>query len=402
MRSLVKQFLFALAVLPPMLAAWDSWAQSFSGFDSNTLSPVSGTQSSWGLKIVVLNVGQADAIIVLAPNGDVVLVDSGKTKTAGNQVADYLGSETLNGVGGLSSIDLLYTTHYDSDHIGGLPRIVERGIRIRKAFDQGISGRRSMLTSNNNPTVYSKYVAAVGDPNNNQRQDANEPNFVRHKLHYGHIENIGQRDQIEIRTVSVRGDTEGTAHDDDLDPQNKGLAFDENPGSIALLIRLGEFEFYTAGDQTDNDWKSKPDVEERLLNSGAIPGGNDVDVIKVNHHGSDTSTSKALVSQMDPEVAVISTKYTAGDKLPKKIALKQFEDNRAYVLITGDALNPADQTYTDSGATNEDDSYIPSDEAVFHNQGNVEILVSVDGSRYTVRGDSFAKTFSAVDASNQH
>lgn len=402
MRSLVRHFLFTFAILAPVLVAWEAPAQSFSGFDSSTLPPVSRTLGNWGLKIVVLNVGQADAIVVLAPNGDVVLIDSGKTKSAGNQVVDYLGNETLNGVGDLSSIDLLYTTHYDSDHIGGLPRIVERGIRIRKAFDQGISGKRSMLTSNNNPTIYSKYVTAVGDPNNNQSQDADEPNFVRHKLHYDHLETIGREDQIEIRTVSVRGDTEGTTHDDDLDPENKGSSFDENPGSIALLIRLGEFEFYTAGDQTDDDWKSKPDVEEKLLNSGAIPGGNDIDAIKVSHHGSDTSTSEALVLQMDPEVAVVSTKFTARDKLPKKIVLKQFEDNRAYVLITGDAVNPVDQTYTDSGATNQDDNYTPSDEAVFHNQGNVEILVSPDGSRYTVRGGSFAKTFSAIDADNQH
>ena len=34
------------------------------------------------------------------------------------------------------------STHYDSDHIGGLPRLVERGLGIEKAFDQGPSGKR--------------------------------------------------------------------------------------------------------------------------------------------------------------------------------------------------------------------------------------------------------------------
>ena len=55
---------------------------------------------------------------------------------------------------------------------------------------------------------------------------------------------------------------------------------------------------------------------------------------------------------------------------------------------------------TDSGATTEDDGFAVSDEAVFNNQGNVTVLVSVDGSRYTVIGDSFARTFSAVDGDN--
>ena len=172
-------------------------------------------------------------------------------------------------------------------------------------------------------------------------------------------------------------------------------------------MRLGEFEFYTAGDQTDNDWKSKPAVEESIIDSGAIPGGHDVDVLKVSHHGSDTSTSHDFVAALDPEVAVISTKFTRSDKLPKKIALKQLQENRCCVLITGDGRNPDTgdpddpdtRDFTDA-STPDDDSFTVDSEAVFNNQGNVTILVSVDGGRYTVIGDSFAKTFSAVDGDN--
>ncbi len=40
-------------------------------------------------------------------------------------------------------------------------------------------------------------------------------------------------------------------------------------------------------------------------------------------------------------------------------------------------------------------------EAVFNSQGNVTVLVSRDGTRYTVVGDGFVKTFSAVDSDNQ-
>ncbi len=395
----IAQFLVALPLLVGCPLINTALAQTFDGFDSATLQPV--TTIDWGLKIVVLNVGQADAILLLAPNGDVVLIDSGKTKSAGNQVADFLGSPTLNGIGNLRTIDLLYTTHYDKDHIGGLPRIVERGVRIRKAFDQGISGKRSMTTATGKKSAYAKYVEAVDDSNNNLTQDSNEPNFVRHRIHYGHIETIGKQDQVEIRTVSVRGDTEGDAHDFDRDPEGQDHNFDENPGSIALLITLGEFEFYTAGDQTDDDWKSEPPIEEAVLDSGAIPNGNDIDVIKVNHHGSDTSTSNALSTKMDPEVVIISTKFTRRDKLPKQISLKQFQENRTYVLITGDGLNPDTQEYTKSSATTEDDAFDPLDTAIFNNQGNVTVLVARDGSRYTVIGGSFARTFSSEDGENQ-
>jgi hypothetical protein len=280
-----------------------------------------------------------------------------------------------------------------------MKKITERGVHIRKAFDQGVSNIRSVTTATGRISYYGKYAKAVGDPNGNLIQDADEPNFVRHRIAHGHVERIGLEDNVEIRCVAVRGDTEGTANDLALDPATGGANFDENPGSIALLIRLGEFEFYTAGDQTDNDWKTKPAVEESVIRSGAVPGGNDIDLIKVSHHGSDTSTSDDLVESMDPEVAIISSTLTSHG-LPKKIVIKQFQENRCFVLITGDGIDASTGDYTDSGATNEDDAFTVSDAAVFNNQGNVTVLVSVDGSRYTVVGDSFAKTFSAVDGDN--
>jgi beta-lactamase superfamily II metal-dependent hydrolase len=44
-------------------------SQGFQGFDSSTVTPVSDAAGQWGLKIVVLDVGQADAILVMTPNG---------------------------------------------------------------------------------------------------------------------------------------------------------------------------------------------------------------------------------------------------------------------------------------------------------------------------------------------
>ena len=203
--------------------------QGFQGFDSSSLTPVTEAQGQWGLKIVVLNVGQADAVLLLTPNGDVCLIDSGRTSTAGNRVVDYLSTKALNGVGTLKTIDVLYSTHFDQDHIGGLKRIVERGIRIRKAFDQGLSAKRDQKTR------YMEYVAAVGDADNDLKQDADESNYVRHRLDYGHVEYVGLEDEVEIRCVAVRGDTAGDAHDLDRDPSTSDI--DENPGSIAVRCR---------------------------------------------------------------------------------------------------------------------------------------------------------------------
>ena len=371
------------------------WGQSFDGFDSTTLAPVSDTPGDWGLKIIVFDVGQGDAIMVLAANGDVVLIDSGRRLDHGNTIANYLSTSGQNGIGNLETIDLLYTTHYDRDHIAGIRRIVESGIQIRKAYDQGLSAGRSLRSPTNRATAYSHYVTAVGDPNNNYLQDDDEPNFVRHRADFGQVEKIGLNDTVKIEVLSVRGDTAGANNDLNLDPSTS--AINENPGSIALLVSLGEFEFYTAGDQTDNDWKTEPAAEEALVNANAITGGSDIDVIKVSHHGSDTSSADDFVNALDPEVALISTDL-GQHGLPKRVAIQQYNENRGYVLITGVGLD-SNGRYTDSNH-NADDNFVVSDEATFDEQGRITVLVSPDGARYTVRGATFDRTFSSVDTDN--
>ncbi len=385
--------LFALAFLPVCLPA-----QAFEGHESTTLVRVNAEPGQWGLKIVVFDVGQADAILLLTPNGDVAVIDTGRRNSDGEKIATYLTDASKNGVGKLTDIGLLYSTHYDSDHIGGLPKLVGQGIRIEKAYDQGPSAMRSLRTDKGNPTVYSKYVTALGDPDGDSLRDPDEANFVRHTIEYGDMETLGLRRDVKILCVAVRGDTRGKRHDLDLDLSIEGRSINKNAGSIALLVRLGEFEFYTAGDQTSGEWKGEPATEEAVIRSGAIPDGNDIDVLKVGHHGSDTSTGNRLAAEMLPEVAIVSTKYGRYG-FPKRIVLKQLQDNRSYVLITGDGLD-GHSNYTDA-ETNEDDAFAASPDAVFNEQGDVTVLVSPDGDRYTVYGKAFAKTFSARDTDNK-
>ena len=370
-----------------------SLAQVFVGLESQTLAPVSQNRGEGGLKIVVFDVGKADAILLLTPNGEAALIDTGKTKEHGENIANYLVHESRNGVGKLETIELLYSTHYDSDHIGGLPKLVERGIGIKKAFDQGPSGKRRLPAGDGFRPYYRKYLAAVGDIDDDNQQDGDEPKFIRHRIEYGHVETIGERERVRIRCVSVRGDTKGDDHDRDFDPAGKTKSFDENPGSIALLVLLNEFEFYTAGDQTSAEPGHKRAVEEAVLDSRAIPDGNDIDVLKVNHHGSDTSTGDRLAREMLPEVAIISS------KVPKRIVLRRLQNARSFVLITGNGQD-SEGKHTGPRETDEGDVFTPSPEAVFNAQGDVTVLVSSNGDRYTVTGRTFSKTFSARDSDN--
>jgi beta-lactamase superfamily II metal-dependent hydrolase len=64
---------------------------------------------------------------------------------------------------------------------------------------------------------------------------------------------------------------------------------------VVLLVRYGEFEALLTGD-------APVAVEEAILDD--LPS--DLEVLKVGHHGSNTSTSPLLLAQTSPEVAVIS------------------------------------------------------------------------------------------------
>jgi competence protein ComEC len=71
------------------------------------------------LRVHVLDVGQGDSILIVAPGGKSVLVDAG-TPGSGRAVLDAMKRE------GLSQLDLMVATHAHADHIGGADEVLRR------------------------------------------------------------------------------------------------------------------------------------------------------------------------------------------------------------------------------------------------------------------------------------
>jgi len=78
--------------------------------------------------------------------------------------------------------------------------------------------------------------------------------------------------------------------------------------SIALLIEYGDFKYFIGG---DIEHPTEGEIAERDLVM-------DVDVYHSNHHGSDTSSTPALMEDMKPTVIVISNCNHGGYKHPRQ------------------------------------------------------------------------------------
>ncbi len=199
---------------------------------------------SAALKVWFLDVGQGDAILVETPGGEQVLIDGGPSR------------KVLQKLGGIlwpwdRTIEAMVLTHPDADHVTGLAAVAEY-------YDVGVlyeSGRRG---------------SAGAD---------------------------GVLDRLVETQVPVRAGntfTVGGVQFDVLWPVADPATYDEsNDASVVLLLTYGETSVLLTGD-----------IEAEGERAFARTLGA-VDVLKVGHHGSTSSTDPALLAAARPRYAVI-------------------------------------------------------------------------------------------------
>jgi competence protein ComEC len=113
-------------------------------------------QANGKLQIHFIDVGQGDAILLVSPLGEKVLVDGGPP-TAGDRVISYLDQL------GLTDIDYQIVSHYHEDHIGCTPKILYHFPLRKRAIDRG----GSYATE-----PYSNYVTCVETKRTSAIKDA--------------------------------------------------------------------------------------------------------------------------------------------------------------------------------------------------------------------------------------
>jgi beta-lactamase superfamily II metal-dependent hydrolase len=218
-----------------------------------------------GLSVVVVDVGQGDGIVLRAPDGTVHVIDAGPD---GEGAAAML--PTINALQP-ASYGFTFLSHFHSDHEGGLDEVLTAR-PFQFAYDRGDVNRPS------NPDV-NNYLAAAGTR--------------RRTVTLGTTYQLGGG--ATLRCIALNGSVLGGAF---VDPTTS--AQEENSRSIAMRLDYGQFSMWLGGDLTGGA-SSTTDVE-----SPASLSCGDVDVYKMNHHGSNTSTNDNLVTRLAPELAVVS------------------------------------------------------------------------------------------------
>ena len=210
------------------------------------------------LHVTILDIGQGDAIVVEAPSGASMLIDGGPDPEL-----------TLRRLGAnlpffARRIDLLVLSHPHQDHVAGLVDVLDR-------FDVGALVHAGIAFEN--PAFDRLLADAPG-----------ERGLIQHIARAGQVIHLDPTTSIEVLYP---------AEADAAAPLPEG---DINNGSVVLIVRHGGFAALLTGD-------AEAPVETMLVTRGLLEP---IDLLKVGHHGSTSSTTPALLAATDPSIAVIS------------------------------------------------------------------------------------------------
>ncbi len=254
-----------------------------------TVNPTAstGAEADGALVVHFIDVGQGDSMLVQHA-GKNMLIDAG-TWEAGKTVSDYLKAH------GVSTIDVLVSTHPHSDHIGGMSAVL-KDFPVKVIYDSGIP---------HTTQTYEEYLTLIDQKN------------IKYKVpEKGDV--IDFAPGVTVQVLSIGGNYE-----------------DLNEQSIVLKVTYGSDSFLFMGD-------TGFDAESGLLKSGYDLRS---DVLKVGHHGSKGSSGTSFIKAVDPKYAVIEVGADNPYGHPTKAAMDRLGVEGSIVYRTdydGDVVMTSD------------------------------------------------------------
>ena len=242
--------------------------------ESNGMTSVS-TFSGDTLRVNYIDVGQGDSIFIQLPNNETMLIDAGEAYKSEN-VINYLNNL------GIKKIDYVVGTHPHTDHIGGLEEVIN-------TFDIGsIYMPRAVSTSK----TYEDLLTTISSKG------------LKVKTAKSGVVVLDE-DNLKLEFIAPNSDSYSELN---------------NYSAVLKLTYL------------DNTFLFMGDAE--TLSEDEITNEIKADVIKVGHHGSDSSSSLEFVKKVSPEYAIIMVGVGNSYNHPYQSIIDRYESVGAKVLRT--------------------------------------------------------------------
>ena len=224
----------------------------------------------------VLKAGQADAIFMLTENHSIIL-DCGE-KDDGDELVELLQEK------GISNVDYIFITHFDKDHVGGFPEVIDN-VTASNIIVPDYEG---------NNGEYEEYLKTVSDKG------------------------------LQITTLTE--DTSFTLDDVLFEvsvPRKQSYAEGDNDFSLVISVTHGENTFLFTGD-----------AEADRLTEVISAFGRQYDFLKVPHHGKYNKNTKRFITTIKPTYSVIcdSEKNPAEDET---VSILEFVESEIYSTRNG-------------------------------------------------------------------
>jgi competence protein ComEC len=318
------------------------------------------------LQIFFIDVQGGAATLIVTPEGESILIDSGWPGLDDRDPKRVL--HALKDLAGCDHLDHLVTTHWHMDHYGGVEGL-NKLVRIGQFWDRGLPEDPDAKVdfpdglSADDPLGRAYRKASAGKRKSLKAGDA---------LPFRGLKALVVASGGEVAGRDVASRFRGVAPIEAANPlcenapPDQAIDRSDNARSLAILFSLGRFQFFDAGDLTWN-------VEKKLVCPVDLIGP--VDLYQVTHHGMDISNHPTLVQTVSPVVAIMNNGPKKGGAPATVKRLKSIASIRAAYQLHKNAATSAGE--------NTDAALIANQDAAGGEL--IRVRVTPDGSKFTVQ-----------------
>ena len=224
--------------------------------------------------VTFLDVNQGDSAVIILPKGKTILIDTGGRYFSNSSIIKTKLMPFLNSKG-INNINVTVLTHGDYDHMGEAVNLVNNFKVNKVIFNCGSYNdlEKELIKVLDKKKI--KYYSCI-----------KELNVDKNKLYF-------------LQTKEYDN---------------------ENDNSNVIYTELNGYKFLFMGD-------ASVITEKEILSKYNLP---DIDVLKVGHHGSKTSSSKEFINEINPKYSIISVGKNNRYGHPNKEVLETINESKIY------------------------------------------------------------------------